>query len=316
MRVVITGGAGFIGHNIVKKLVNYGFNVLVIDNLLRPSPVGLRVIKDLGVRLARVDVTNYNALLNILTEFKPEAVIHAAALVDVAESIERPELYAHVNVEGTACVAKASIKSGVNLIIYLSSAAVYGHPKILPISEDHPVNPISPYGASKLAGEYIIKSLRESVNRLNYVIFRLFNVYGSGQNPSSPYSGVITKFINAAMKGRELVIYGDGEQTRDFIHVNDVAEAVIKALSLGGEAVNEVINLGSGVETSINELAKIVINELRVKAHIKYEAPRPGDIRRSVASIRKAREFLGWTPRIDLRKGIKELINEMLLINN
>ncbi len=306
MRVVVTGGAGFIGHHIVAKLVGRGHEVAVIDNLSRPSPGGLAILKQLNVDLLKVDITDYAAMLEALNRLRPDAVVHSAALIDVAESVEKPHTYMHVNAEGTAAVARAAISAGVEKVIYLSSAAVYGVPKYLPINEEHPTKPISPYGASKLAGELVLESFMESLGKPKYVILRLFNVYGPGQNPSSPYSGVITKFIHAVTSGKEIVIYGDGEQSRDFIHVEDVVEAVIKALTATEACVT--LNIGTGMRTTINELAKLVMSVAGREVPVRHAPPRKGDIRHSVASVERARKVLGWEPRIGLVEGLRTLL--------
>ncbi len=306
MRVVVTGGAGFIGHHIVAKLVGRGHEVAVIDNLSRPSPGGLAILKQLNVDLLKVDITDYAAMLEALNRLRPDAVVHSAALIDVAESVEKPHTYMHVNAEGTAAVTRAAISAGVEKVIYLSSAAVYGVPKYLPIDEEHPTKPTSPYGASKLAGELVLKSFMESLGKPEYVILRLFNVYGPGQNPSSPYSGVITKFIHAVTSGKEIVIYGDGEQSRDFIHVEDVVEAVIKALTATEACVT--LNIGTGMRTTINELAKLVMSVAGREVPVRHAPPRRGDIRHSVASVERARKVLGWEPRIGLVEGLRTLL--------
>ncbi len=306
MRVVVTGGAGFIGHHIVAKLVRQGHEVTVVDNLSRPSPRGLATLKQLNVNLLKADITDYATIHEALRRLRPDAVVHAAALIDVAESVEEPHTYMHVNAEGTAAVARAAISADVRRVIYLSSAAVYGVPKYLPVDEGHPTKPISPYGASKLAGELVLESLMGSLGKPEYVTLRLFNVYGPGQNPSSPYSGVITKFIHAVTGGKEIVIYGDGEQSRDFIHVEDVAEAVIKALTATEACVT--LNIGTGTRTTINELAKLVMGVAEKEVPVKYAPPRKGDIRHSVASIEKARKVLGWEPRVGLIEGLRTLL--------
>ncbi len=310
MKVLITGGAGFIGHHVVKQLIDSGHDVMIIDNLSRSLRENIEFIKELGVLLKPIDVRDLNSLSDAFKEFRPEAVVHAAALIDVEESVKHPGLYAEVNVTGSANVGKASCGVGASRIIYLSSAAVYGEPKYLPIDENHPTEPLSPYGASKLGGELLIKSLSRSLKKTNYVVLRLFNVYGPGQSPDSPYSGVITKFISRVKSGQPPIIYGDGEQVRDFIHVKDVAKAVEKALTT--ELLNETYNIGSGKPTTINELANAIL-KISGKEELKprHEAPRPGDIRLSYADISKALNQLKWRPETSLEKGIKELIESI-----
>ena len=311
MKVLITGGAGFIGHHVVKQLIDSGHEVMVIDNLSRSLRENVEFIKELGVPLKPIDVRDLNSLVEAFKEFRPEAVIHAAALIDVEESVKHPGLYAEVNVVGSANVGKASYEVGASRIIYLSSAAVYGEPKYLPIDENHPTEPLSPYGASKLGGELLIKSLSKSLKKTNYVVLRLFNVYGLGQSPNSPYSGVITKFIARVKSGQPPIIYGDGEQVRDFIHVKDVAKAIEKALTT--EFLNQTYNIGSGKPTTINELANTIL-KISGKEELRpiREAPRLGDIRLSYADISKALNQLKWGPETSLEEELKELIESTI----
>jgi len=305
--VLVTGAAGFIGHHVVEKLVETGYRVIALDNLVRASPRGIKVLRDLGLDLVTVDIRDLGGMKRLLEEYRPEAIVHAAALIDVYESTRLPDLYVDVNVRGTAVLLRASVEAGVSRFIYLSSAAVYGEPVCLPIDEEHPTNPLSPYGASKLGGEYLVKSMQRSVGKPDYVILRLFNVYGPGQDPASPYAGVISKFVSNATRGESLVIYGDGEQTRDFIHVDDVVEAIIRSLET--EHINEVYNIGSGKSVKIKELAEVV-KELagRKELQLLYREPRPGDIKHSRANIEKALRKLNWRPRKDLKQGISELL--------
>jgi len=239
-----------------------------------------------------------------MSRFKPEVVIHTAALVSVEESVKKPEEYFRCNVLGTLNTVRISTNYGVSRFIYLSSAAVYGDPIKLPVSEEHPLNPKSPYGLSKLLGEEVVK-LYYRMYGLEYVILRLFNVYGPRQF-LNPYSGVITKFIDRVSKGLPPVIYGDGTQTRDFIHVLDVCRVI--QLCVSTEKVNEVYNVGSGKPLSINELADLVVRVSGLDLRPTYESSRPGDIRHSYADISKAVKYLGFKPSVSIEEGIKELL--------
>jgi len=302
MRVVITGGAGFVGHNVALYLLGRGYDVLVVDGLERASPLGIRRLKDVGVDVIRADVGDLLRVPELVRGV--DFLVHAAAYVSVKESMEKPELYMENNVLSTLAVARVCLRFNVP-VIYLSSAAVYGEPLELPIAETHPTNPTSPYGLSKLFGEQILELY--SRYGLRSVALRLFNVYGPGQIDS--YAGVITRFIKNALKGSELVIYGDGGQTRDFIHVRDVAKAV--ELTMEKQVYGGKFNIASGRPTTINELAKIVGEVVRERYSIRYEPPRSGDIRHSYADISKARKVLGFEPSITLEKGIKELVDIM-----
>ncbi|MEM3079271.1 MAG: NAD-dependent epimerase/dehydratase family protein [Thermoproteota archaeon] len=302
MRVLITGGAGFIGHNLAIRLKNKGFEVRVVDSLERSTSLAVKKLEDAGVPLTRAGVTNTDEVKNVLKNV--DIIVHAAAYTDVAESMENPLLYLEKNVLGTASVIEASLKTGVGLFIYLSSAAVYGDPVRLPVDENHPTDPLSPYGLSKLMGEEAARFF--SRLGLKYVVLRLFNVYGPGQNMA--YAGVITRFIERACKGLPPVVYGDGEQTRDFIHVEDVAGAV--ELAIKTRHVNQVFNIGTGRPVKIRDLALLVMRLKGVKGEPVYAAKRQGDIRHSYAEISKARTLLGFEPKIGLEEGLKKLVQE------
>lgn len=296
IRVLITGGAGFIGHNVALHLLSRGYDVVVLDNLERASRWALERLEGHGIRIVKHDVRHPIDLRGF------DVVIHCAAYVDVEESFSKPAEYFYNNVVGTASIAKASSDSG-SIFIYISSASVYGDPKVIPIPEDHVIRPISPYGASKAMGEEVVK-LYSRIYGLKYVTLRLFNVYGPGQNPS--YAGVIARFVESASMGRPPTIYGDGSQTRDFIHVLDVARAI--ELAIERRPLGEVINIGSGRSISILELAKTVMRLAGIEGGPVFERRRPGDIMHSCADIRKARELLGFEPRISLEDGINELL--------
>jgi UDP-glucose 4-epimerase len=301
MYVVITGGAGFIGSRLAIYLKGHGYKVTCIDNLSRASKSAIKALEKEKIPLIISDIRETNKLLKI---FKgSDVVIHAAALISVEESIKDPLLYLDNNATGTASVTKACIDASVRRLIYLSSAAVYGEPIKLPIDEDHPTNPLSPYGLSKLFGEEIIKTFSRLYS-FDYIILRLFNVYGPRQ--SEEYAGVITKFINRVREKLPPIIFGDGEQTRDFIHVSDVCHAI--ELAITTKNTNNVYNIGSGTATKIKELARLIINIANINSEPIYSAPKPGDIKQSYANINKARKLLNFTPRISLEKGLKELI--------
>lgn len=302
MRVLITGGAGFIGHNLAIRLKNNGFRVGVLDSLERSTVSAVKKLEEAGVPLTRAGVTDMDDVKSALRGV--DVVIHAAAYTDVAESMENPSLYFDKNVLGTASVAEASLKTGVGLFIYLSSAAVYGDPVRLPVDENHPTEPLSPYGLSKLMGENVARFF--SRLGLKYVVLRLFNVYGPGQNAA--YAGVITRFMERVRNQLPPVVYGDGEQTRDFIHVDDVAQAVELAISTG--CLNQVFNIGVGKPVRIRDLAVLVMRLHGVGGEPVYTAKRPGDIKHSYADVSKARSLLGFEPRIGLEDGLKKLMQD------
>jgi len=301
VRVLITGGAGFIGHNLVLYLIKRGYDVVVVDSMERSSSYALARLEGLRVPIIKADVrffTDYDGF---------DVVIHTAAYVSVEESVRDPLKYFENNVLGTARVGYECAKRGLKLI-YLSSAAVYGDPVKLPISEEHPTRPRSPYGLSKLQGEEILRNFTV-VYGLKHVILRLFNVYGPGQNPS--YAGVITSFLKRALDGEPLIIYGDGEQTRDFIYVDDVAR-VIEFLIEEDIFDNEVYNVGSGEPVTIKDLAKTIIKLVGKELPIIHVSPRPGDIKHSAAEVSKLRKFIKVLP-TPLKDGLKKTLSELSL---
>lgn len=302
MKVLITGAAGFLGSHILNKLLSMGFNVLGLDNLSRPSDYGVKLLKNLGVKLYVMNVKN-SEVINVLKNV--DVVIHAAAYVDVAESVKEPTLYVDNNVLTTTYLAEVCVKKGVKRFIYVSSAAVYGEPKYLPIDEEHPLEPLSPYGASKVASEVIIKTFSKVYKNFKYTIIRPFNIYGPGQ--TSTYAGVVTNFCERLLRNLPPIIYGDGEQTRDFIYVEDVAEAITKIIECD-KAVNNTYNVGTGIPTKINDLAKLVMEILGITYKPIYKPPRPGDIKHSYASIKRIRKDIGWEPKTSLKEGLKKTI--------
>ncbi|MEM2024988.1 MAG: NAD-dependent epimerase/dehydratase family protein [Desulfurococcaceae archaeon] len=291
--MLITGGAGFIGGHLALYLESKGYDVIAVDNLERASMVS--ALRDAKIRLIVADLRDLQELP------LADVIVHAAAYIDVAESFEVPYKYVVNNAAVTAKIAKAANERGVH-VIYISSAAVYGEPHYIPVSEDHPANPISLYGLSKWMGEEIVAFY----GRLGaeYTIIRPFNVYGPCQ--SKAYSGVILKFADRARRGLPPIIYGDGEQVRDFIHVTDLAkfiEIVINKSKVG------VFNAGTGEGMTINKLARLVMDLAGITGSPVYEPPRRGDIKRSVADIRRALE-LGWSPSVKIEEGLRELLEK------
>uniref|UniRef100_A0A7J2U1Q8 NAD-dependent epimerase/dehydratase family protein n=1 Tax=Ignisphaera aggregans TaxID=334771 RepID=A0A7J2U1Q8_9CREN len=300
LRVLVTGGAGFIGSHLVKALLRAGHFVRVLDNFSTGSMDNIvDVARDVEIVVG--DVRDYSVVEKCVRGV--DVVIHLAALIDVAESIERPDLYFEVNVIGTHNIAKAC--RGVNVLIFASSSSVYGDPLKIPIPEDHLLSPRSPYAASKVAGEALIQAF-SSIYGYRPIILRIFNVYGPKQ--SRAYAGVVIEFIRRVLRREPPIIYGDGEQTRDFIHISDVIDAIMKAMSI--ERARGVFNIGSGKAVTINQLAKLILKTLnREDLKPVYAPPRPGDIKHSIADITKSRKILGFEPKISLEEGIKTLIN-------
>jgi UDP-glucose 4-epimerase len=294
MRVLIAGSSGLIGSCVFEKL-RERYEVLGLD--LKPSPYTTIV----------GDIRDYCLVEKVVGSV--DVIVHCAAQTSVARSVEDPLFDAENNIIGTLNLLEAARKSKrLKRFVYISSAAVYGFPEYVPIDEDHPCRPVSPYGVSKLAGELYARVFHE-IYRVPTVCIRPFNVYGRNQDPNSPYSGVISKFLDRISKGLPLVIYGDGEQTRDFIHVSDVADMIVMAMERE-EALGEVFNCGTGREVSINELAKIMLSISSNDFEVEHSDGRPGDIRRSCADIRRAEKVLGFKPKISLEEGLKELLRK------
>ncbi len=306
MKVAVTGGAGFIGSHLCTYLKKLGYSVVAIDNLSRSSRYGLKLLEENGIRIAEVDIRDKHRLREVLRGCS--AVVHGAALIDAFESVEIPELYSDVNTTGTVVVAKLCSELNIEKLVFLSSAAVYGEPRYIPIDENHPTNPVNPYGASKLAAELFIETFAR-VYGLRYVILRLFNVYGPGQ--SSAYAGLIAKTIDRVLRGEPPIIYGTGRQTRDFIYVKDVVEVI--RLSIEKNVNSTIINVGTGKEYSVLETVETILRILgREDLRPVFHPPRPGDISRSCANISKMVSVLGYRPRYSLEQGIRETIDEIL----
>ena len=298
MRVLVTGGAGFIGSHLVRRLVERGYSVRVLDNFSTGSIENIRDVLG-SVELVRGDVRDIETVRRAVEGV--DAVVHLAALISVPESVEKPDLYFDVNVKGTYNISKAFRG---NVLVFASSSSVYGEPQHLPVGEGHPLNPKSPYAASKIAGEAFTLSFSH-INGYRPVVLRIFNAYGPGQ--SRAYAGVVSEFVSRVSAGEPPVIYGDGEQTRDFIHVSDVVEVVISAVER--EEARGVYNIGSGREVKIRELARIIL-EASGRGDLTpiHVPPREGDVRRSRADISLAARDLGWKPKIRLEDGVRELV--------
>ncbi len=306
---LITGGAGFIGSHLADRLAQLDGieRVIVLDDLSSGSLDNLSACSRTGkLVFVRGDIRDQALISRLLEEHGVNLVFHEAAIVGVPVSTRDPVGTNDVNVGGTLSILMAALKADVERLVMASSCVVYGEAKRFPISEDEPPRPISPYGASKLAAEAYWMAFHETYG-LKTVALRYFNVYGPRQKPGE-YGGVISIFISRVLAGQPPEIFGDGEQTRDFVHVSDVVEANLLAAEKAS-AVGEVFNVGSGVETSINRLAQMVL-ELTGRPDLEpvHGPPREGDIRRSWADISKARRVLGYQPRVSLEEGLRQLI--------
>lgn len=305
LSVLVTGGAGFIGSHLVDRLLKDGFNVTVLDDLSTGKLDNLASHKDEeNFHFIRGDIRDSDLVKRALKDV--DAVFHEAALVSVSHSVKDPILTNEVNVTGTLNLLKACLDSNVKRFIFSSSTAVYGDTKTLPIREDAVPQPISPYAVSKLAAENYTRVFYE-VYALETVCLRYFNVYGPRQE-YGPYSGVITIFINQLKQGKPPIVYGDGEQTRDFVEVQDVVEANLLALKKK-DAVGQIINIATGLPTTVNQLAKL-LQEIMGRTELKpvHAKARLGDIRYNYADIGKARKILGYDPKVILKAGLTRLV--------
>jgi len=304
-RILVTGGAGFIGSHLVDRLVTEGFVVGVLENFSTGSMENISQHK--GLQIHRGDVTDLSFVRETVKSY--DTILHQAALVSVVQSVEDPLLTNLVNVGGTLNLLKACLDSDVERFVYASSSSVYGDSGPLPKREDMPPNPISPYGASKLAAEQYCRSFGRTYG-LKTICLRYFNVYGPRQG-IGPYSAVIPIFTKLVLEGRSPVVYGDGEQSRDFVYVSDVVQANIHALDANPKP-GEVFNIATGTPTTINQLASKVL-EATGRPDLKpvHAPPRPADIRHSYADISKAKELLKYTPLVDLGDGLRRVAQWM-----
>jgi UDP-glucose 4-epimerase len=296
MKAIVTGGAGFIGSHLVEALISQGAEVQVIDNL---STGNLSYVPA-GIVLHQLDIRSEEAKQLIQTE-RPDIVFHHAAQVDVQRSVSDPGYDASVNIAGTANIIHACCLASVKKIVYASSCAVYGDLNKILINEDDPTKPMSFYGMSKLTPEYYLHIFHKLYG-LPYTILRYANVYGPKQTPKGE-GGVVAIFLDRIRKGMPLTIFGDGEQTRDFVYVKDVVAANLAAINQGDQ---QIVQIGTASSTSVNQLVKLFSHihggEIKTMNH----QERAGDIKHSCLNHTKAFEHLNWKPHYDLHRGLKE----------
>ena len=297
-RALVTGGGGFIGSSIVRALLEQdGAEVAVLDNFSSGYRANLEGVP---VTLHEADVRSPEAVADAMSGC--DTVFHLAASVGNARSIAYPLDDAAINVLGTLHVLEAARRHGVAKVVFSSSAGIFGELKTLPIREDHPVEPDSPYGATKLAGEKLCLSYSK-LYPLRCACLRYFNVYGERQRYDA-YGNVIPIFMHRLLAGEPLVVFGDGEQTRDFVNVADVAEANVRAAR--ARDVAGAFNVASGSRVTINELVRLMSDASGIRPGVEHAGPRPGDVRHSLADISAARAAFGFAPRVGLPEGLRD----------
>lgn len=303
-KVLVTGGAGFIGSHVVEKLIEKGYKVAVVDNLSTGKKDN---IKGCEVEFYHCDITDALHLFQVVETFQPDYIIHLAAQVSVTESVKNITYDSMVNIQGSVNVIEAAKKYNIKRIVFSSTAAVYGNPEYLPIDINHKTEPTSPYGLAKYTVEQYLK-LAYELYELDYTILRYSNVYGPRQD-SKGEGGVVAIFSDKLSNHERPIIYGDGNQTRDFVYVKDVAEANV--LSLKNNR-NGIYNVSTCERISINDLLNTMFEAINSPIKPIYKEERKGDIKHSILDNHQTRHFIGWFPNIFLKEGIKSTIEYYL----
>lgn len=305
-RVLVTGGAGFIGSNLVRALLERGDTVRVLDNFA----TGFREnLEGLDVELVEGELRSYERVHNATRGV--EIVFHLGAMGSVPRSVQDPLTSSAVNVEGTLNVLLAARDEGVRRVVFSSSTSVYGSTRHLPTSESEPPDPISPYGVAKLAAERYCVSFSRVYESFETVVLRYFNVFGPRQSPFSQYAAVVPLFVTAISRGEPVTIFGDGEQSRDFTYVTNVVDATIRGADADG-ASGHIFNVASGAPVSVSRIADVIGELLDKPVERRFLPPRAGDIRDSWADVSAAREVLGWEPRVSVEEGLRLTVESLV----
>ena len=309
---LVTGAAGFVGSHLVDALLVQGLHVVGLDNLTTGKKLNLsRALEHEAFQLIAGDIREADAVKQACENV--EVIFHLAAVTKPAESMRHPQKYHDINVEGTRIVLTQAVKAQVTRVLFTSSAAVYGTPETVPTPEDVPLNPISPYGVSKIEGEKLSQSI-SAKHRICIPQLRFFNIYGPRQSPDSE-AGVISIFLERSQQGLPLIIFGDGHQTRDFLYIEDCIQAYLQAATLQ-DLPSIPINVGTGRPVSILELAEEIRRQVpSCSSEIQFEAPRAGDIYHSYANIERMQQTLQFTPQIELSEGIAKTFQATLQRN-
>lgn len=308
MKVLVTGGAGFIGSNLVRALLARGDEVRVLDNFSTGSRRNLEGLER-DVEIVEGELRSYERVHNAVRG--TEIVFHLGALGSVPRSVQDPLTSSAVNVEGTLNVQLAARDEGVRRVVFASSSSIYGNQPELPLRETMAPDPVSPYGVAKLAAERYCVSFSRVYHSFETVVLRYFNVFGPRQDPRSQYAAVVPRFITAIAAGEPVTIFDDGEQSRDFTYVDNVVAANLLAADAPG-ASGRIFNVSAGSPTSVNELADTIGRLLGRPVEKTYLPPRPGDLRDSWADVSEARRLLGYEPRVGLEEGLRSTCDFLL----
>jgi nucleoside-diphosphate-sugar epimerase len=306
VKALVTGGGGFIGSNLVRSLLERGDDVRVLDNFSTGNRANL---EGLDVEVIEGELRSYERVHNAVRG--TEVVFHLGALGSVPRSVQDPLTSSAVNIEGTLNVLLAARDEGVRRVVFSSSSSVYGPRRELPVSEDLPPDPISPYGVAKLAAERYCVSFSRVYESFESVVVRYFNVFGPRQSPFSQYAAVIPLFVTAIAAGEPITIYGDGEQRRDFTYVSNVVEGTIRAAEAAG-ASGRIFNVAASAPATVNEVAAAIGAVLDKPVEKEFEPPRVGDIRDSWADVTAARDVLGWEPTVALEEGLRRTVDTLV----
>jgi UDP-N-acetylglucosamine/UDP-N-acetyl-alpha-D-glucosaminouronate 4-epimerase len=307
-KVLVTGGGGFIGSNLVRGLLAHGDDVRVLDNFSTGSRTNLDGVAT-EVEVVEGELRSYERVHNAVRGV--EVVFHLGALGSVPRSVQDPLTTSAVNVEGTLNVLLAARDEGIRRVVFASSSSVYGSAVELPAREGAPVDPISPYGVAKLAAERYCVSFSRVYHAFETVVLRYFNVFGPRQNPHSQYAAVVPLFLTAIARGEPVTIFGDGGQSRDFTYVDNIVAANLRAADAEG-ANGRIFNIAAGSPASVDTLADTIAALLGQPVEKQYAPPRPGDLRDSYAEIAAARDVLGWEPTVGFEDGLRRTADALL----